>query len=332
MNFYYNDATNCDIVDYITDKDWDFSNNQQSVDFCDAMNKFKLKHINNDANISTSLQLKHCIENFSDLKDIDNLWLPQEHIDAEQDQNLIVSYINRDKPKTIVAISGGSWLLSLTRNSIEHQYSWMLDHFKEYNVISIVEDVRRSYTNPVLYDSCLYNGINDELNSPEKVAEYIKKLIPNTEYHVVADCKNGHSSCMLAYYLDATSVVVQSGTTTCDNEFVLSNERFKPVENRYNILSFWDIPFEIALRTIAFCKDVPTHLRSINSIARAMPNTEFSYIHHVNDHGFKFYIDQIDSSLSNITMTVIKRTAYTFGDHYITLELRTNGWFDNYFR
>tara|TARA_B110001454_G_C12717566_1_gene433209 strand:- start:125 stop:1123 length:999 start_codon:yes stop_codon:yes gene_type:complete len=332
MKFYYPTSTDCPIVDYIASKDWNFLDNEQSVDFAYAMNKFNLKHINNSNNQVTPAQRQKCIDNFSDLKDINKICSKEEHINSVQDQNLTVSYADRGKSKTIVAISGGSWLLSLTKNSIEHQYSWMLDMFTDYNVISIVEDVRRSYTNPVLYDSCLYNGINDELNSPEKLADYIKQLIPNTEYNVVADCKNGHSSCMLAYYLNATRVLIQSGTTTCDSDIIFNNNRYITKDGRYNMLNYFDIPFELSLRTLAFCKNVPAHLQSINSIANSMPNTEFTYFYHIHDDEFRLYKDIIDTSLSNIKCRGIDRTPYTYGDHYITLELRQNGVFDSYFR
>lgn len=332
MKFYYPTATDCSIVDYITSKDWKFANSNQAVDFYNEMNKFNIKHMSNTANQITADQRQYCIDNFNNLKNINTLLYPTYHSNSTQDQNLTVSYINRGKPKTIVAISGGSWLLQLSRNSIEHHYSWMLDHYTDYNVISIVEDVRRSYRNPVLYDSCLYNGINDELNSLEKVADYIKQLIPDTEYTVIADCKNGHSSCILAYYLNATRVLVSSGTTTCDSAVVFNDSYYAPVNGKHNMFNFFDVPFEIALRNIAFCKDIPEEIRSINSIVTAMPDTEFTYIYHDNDIGFILYKDLLDSSLPNLSITGTERTAYTFGDHYIILELRKNGYFDLYLR
>jgi hypothetical protein len=332
MKFYHPTVTDCSIVDYITSKDWSFANSKQAIDFYTEMNKFNIKHMayDNDEQL-TANQRQYCVDNFDKIQDIDQLMYPSHHENAIQDQNLAVSYIDRGKPKTIVAVSGGSWLLQLTRNSIEHQLSWMLDHYTDYNVISIVDDVRRSHRNPVLYDSCMYKGINDDLNGPEKLANYIKQLIPNTEYNVIADCKNGHSSCMLAYHLNATRVLVLSGTTTCDPDVVFSNPFYTTVDGKHNMLNFFQTPFEVALRNIAFCKYIPDKLVSISSIATAMPNTEFTYVFHVDDIGFKLYRDELDTSMSNINMRGIRNTAYTFGNHYITLELRNSGQLDLYF-
>jgi len=332
MKFYHPTVTDCSIVDYITSKDWSFANSKQAIDFYTEMNKFNIKHMayDNDEQL-TANQRQYCVDNFDKIQDIDQLMYPSHHENAIQDQNLAVSYIDRGKPKTIVAVSGGSWLLQLNRNIIEHQLSWMLDHYTDYNVISIVDDVRRSHRNPVLYDSCMYKGINDDLNGPEKLANYIKQLIPNTEYNVIADCKNGHSSCMLAYHLNATRVLVLSGTTTCDPDVVFSDPFYTTVDGKHNMLNFFQTPFEVALRNIAFCKYIPDKLVSISSIATAMPNTEFTYVFHVDDIGFKLYRDELDTSMSNINMRGIRNTAYTFGNHYITLELRKSGQLDLYF-
>jgi len=332
MKFYHPTVTDCSIVDYITSKDWSFANSKQAIDFYTEMNKFNIKHMayDNDEQL-TANQRQYCVDNFDKIQDIDQLMYPSHHENAIQDQNLAVSYIDRGKPKTIVAVSGGSWLLQLNRNIIEHQLSWMLDHYTDYNVISIVDDVRRSHRNPVLYDSCMYKGINDDLDSPEKLANYIKQLIPNTEYNVIADCKNGHSSCMLAYHLNATRVLVLSGTTTCDPDVVFSDPFYTTVDGKHNMLNFFQTPFEVALRNIAFCKYIPDKLVSISSIATAMPNTEFTYVFHVDDIGFKLYRDELDTSMSNINMRGIRNTAYTFGNHYITLELRNSGQLDLYF-
>ena len=333
MKFYHvgRRKWQCPIIEYITNNDWDFEDSTQSINFYSAMNQFWVKHMmsNNDDKLSTK-QRQYAVDNFNDLKNIDTLMYENNHKASIQDQNNAVSYIDRGKDKTIVTVSGGSWLLQLARNSLEHQGSWMLDHYTDYNVISIVDDVKRSYRNPVLYDSCLYDGINDELNSPEKIADYIKKLIPNTEYTVIADCKNGHSSCMLAYYLNATKVLITSGTTTCDPDVVLNDIYYASVGGRYKISNFFTVPFEVALRNLAFCKDIPEELQTINSIATVMPDTEFTYRYHNYDTGFRLYKDLLDSRLPNLSMAGVDRTEYTFGDHFINLELRKNGFFNLY--
>ena len=174
MKFYYSTRkhfkTRCPIIEHISYNDWNFEDSNQSIDFFNAMNQFNIKYMSSFPDQVTTEQRQYAIDNFDNLKNIDKLMHSSEHKNAIQDHNNTVSYIDRGKDKTIIVVSGGSWLLQLARNSLEHQSSWMLDHYTDYNVISIVDDIERSYRNPVLYDSCLYDGINDELNSPQKMA------------------------------------------------------------------------------------------------------------------------------------------------------------------
>ena len=62
-----------------------------------------------------------------------------------------------------------------------------------------------------------------------------------------------------------------------------------------------------------------------------MPSTQFLYVHHELDLNFKHYIKEVDDSMPNITKMPISNTLNTIGNHYITLELRTNGFLNNYF-
>ena len=312
----------CHIVDSIVNKDWNFSNNQESSEFSKLAQQYHIKYLS--STYVTNQQRQLCIDNFNNIKNINNLYLKDALANATLDQDMSVAYIDRGKEKTIVAISGGSWLLALSRNAIEHQYSWMFKEFTDYNIISIVESVKRSQRNPVLFDSCLYKGINDRLDSIEKLADYIKELIPNTEYNIVADCKNGHSSCLLAEQLNASKVLIQSGTSTCIPMYTDNKQ--------HNIEDYFFIEFEMSLRNIAFCNDVPQHLMSINSIATTMPDTEFTYLYHVNDVGFKPYIELVDDSVTNVTKIGVETSSHTYSDHYITLELRRSGFFVNYFK
>lgn len=320
MRFTSNNS--CDIVKRIVNKNWNFLNDQESIEFSNLAQQYHIKYMS--STYVTNEQRQICLDNFNNIKNINSLYLQNTLEHATLDQDMSVAYINRGKEKTIVAISGSSWLLALSRNAIEHQYSWMLDEFTDYNIISIVEDVKRSQRNPVLFDSCMYKGINDNIDSIEKVATYIKDLIPNTEYNIVSDCKNGHSSCLLAEKLNASKVLIQSGSTTSSPMYA--------EDKIHDIEEYFHIAFELSLRNLAFCKEIPSHLRSINNIAKAMPDTQFTYVHHVNDVGFKSYIDLVDDSIANITKVGIESTSHTYSDHYITLELRRSGFFVNYFK
>ena len=53
--------------------------------------------------------------------------------------------------------------------------------------------MNRTYHNPILYDSCYYNGCHPDLDTLEAIADYTKKLFPDNDYYVVADCKAGHT-------------------------------------------------------------------------------------------------------------------------------------------
>ena len=336
MKFYNNKRIkDCSIVDYITSKDWNITDSKDGADLVLSMLEYHIKHMSrHGTDILGSKQYKYGIDNFSKLKNFNKdqeVWMPNfiSYQGITLSHNNSIAYIDRGKPKTIVVASGGSWILSLYRNKLEHQYQWMFEDFKDYNIISVVEDVSRTFTNPLLYDSCLYAGINNELNSIEKLADYIKELIPNTEYNVVADCKNGHSSCMLAYYLNATRVLIQSGTTTCNYNVFHNN--ISNDAGEFRIDDFFQSSLEMTFRNIAFCKNVPQHLTHINSIATHMPGTEFTYIHHADDSEFKHHIDGVDESIKNISKSSVNDTNYTHGQHYITTELRKSGMFTRYF-
>lgn len=320
MRFTSNNS--CDIVKRIVDKNWNFLNNSNSIEFSNLAQQYHIKYMS--STYVTNEQRQICLDNFNNIKNINSLYLQESLTDATLDQDMSVAYIDRGKEKTIVAISGGSWLLALSRNAIEHQYSWMFDEFTDYNIISIIEDVKRSQRNPVLFDSCLYKGINDNIDSIEKLATYIKNLIPNTDYNIVSDCKNGHSSCLLAKELNASNVLIQSGTSTCVPLY--TNNK------KHNIEDYFFIGFELSLRNISFCNNIPKSLCTLNSIANTMPDTNFTYVHHVDDVGFKPYIDLVDDSVTNITKIGIETTPHTYSNHYITLELRRSGFFADYFK
>lgn len=328
--FSRNRDTNCEIVSSLINRDWDFSDNKQGVEFEMSMQKYYIKYI--DGTVLTKEQRQTAIDNFESLNSITDVHLAETLSGAEFDHNKCVAYINRGKPRTIIAVSGGSWPLNVCRNSVEHQYSWMLNEydkdnvFQEYNVISIVEDPSRSFINPILYDSCLYKGINQELDSTYKLSEYIEKLIPNTEYHLVADCKNGHSTAMLAYHLQARSLLIQSGVSHCDYNRILKQY---DTDGKYELELWGDISFQLLFRQMQFCNDIPERLLSINNIASCMPNCKFSYVYHEDDIAFKDYIDNVNGRL--IEKTAVKSTPHTFGNHYITLELRRSGFFRNHF-
>lgn len=314
----------------IVERDWDFSNNQHAIEFELLMQEYHMyAHEKGKVSHYNPRQRKVAIAGFNTLQNIRPLLQKDDDLDnTSVEHNNCVVYIDKGKPDTIVTVSAGNWVNAITRNALEHQNSWMLNEFDEYNVISIVEDNARVARNPILYDSCLYQGISDELDSIEKLSTYLKQLIPNTKYHIVADCKNGHSACILAHAMDASSALIQSGITHCNypQEMLEENNR----NTKYEIDTWSDLNFQVQLKQIQFCKDVPVELTSINNIAKVTPSCNFTYIHHNEDAGLMNYIDTLQEE-SNVTKIGIDTTRYTYGNHYITLELRKSKWFLEYF-
>jgi len=336
---FYNptiEHNDCPFVTHLVSKDWDFTNNDESVDFFITMQKYYIKHLSSkDRYVSVQIR-QNAVDNFSNLENFNKtqsiLWPEQELRDmgVKFSHDNYVAVLDRGKPKTIVVISSGGWPESLYKNGVSHYGAWMFHEFPDYNIISLVEDVGRSFRNPVLYASFLYAGLNDELNSIEKVADFITEIMPDTEYHIVSDCKNGHSGSILAYYLNATRVLLQSGMSTCDLGDLFSryyNENDEIPLTAY----FGNFSIEFGIRVSTLCGDIPLHLRTVNDIAKSMPNTEFTYMHHADDLHFRSYIDGIDGDIENIKKSAVERSPYTFADHHITLELRRNGTFTNYF-
>ena len=316
---------------WLLERDWDFADNQQGVEFELLMHDYFIDEWNNhNKSMYNPRQRSLAIHGLHRLPNIKKLMYPEFYTNVSTDQNNSVLYIDRGKPDTLISLSSGSWVNTVTRNLLEHQVGYMLDKVTDYNVISIIEDYTRTVDNPILYDSCMYDGINYEINSTTKLVEYIKNLIPNTNYHILADCKNGHSSCLIAHELGASRVLIQSGISNCEYEQELKQFSRVEFDNRYNLYEWNDLRFQVLLRQMHFCKDIPDKFKSINSIAEVTPNCEFTYVYCDKDDSLYRYIDSVTDT-ENVNKVPLAPTAYTFGNHYITIELENSGYFDRYF-
>lgn len=326
---FYDHNVDCNISDTITATDWDIFDQTQSRDLSLLLRKYYLKHCQENEYMQYSFD---AFQNLKYLNSKNEVHFTLNDIpDLKLDQRSCVAFANRNKPKTIVALNGGSWIRDLYMDGgSEHQYHWLFrDMFeKQFNIISIAEDPRRSYTNPILYDSCFYNGINSDIDSLSDMCDYIQALIPSEEYYVIADCKNGHSASVLAYFLDATKVFIHSGITTSNTKVV--KDIYYNDSDECFIKSYFQIPVEVMLRHEAFAHDLPNELTSINNIAKTMPYTKFMYMYHNQDKSITPHVDNIVES-NNVTKKGIDTTAYTLSDHYIMSEIRKSGYVHSFF-
>ena len=317
---------------WLNQRDWDFTDNQQGFEFEILMQELysRLWDNNNMRSHYNPRQRRTAIRNIKQLPNIKSLMWPEQYTHASTDQNNSIIYLDRGKPDTIVNLSSGSWVNTVTRNLLEHQLGWTFDRLGDYNVISIIEDYSRTADNPILYDSCMYKGISYEIDTTTKLVEYIKNLIPNTNYHIVSDCKNGHSSCIIAHELGASRVLVQSGITHChwESELTKFNRDFN--NNLPHIYHWDDFIFQVLLRQMNFCKDMPEEFKSLNSIAEVTPDCEFTYAYCDGNTSMPQYIDSVYET-TNVNKVSIAPTPYTFDNHFITMELEKSGWFANYF-
>lgn len=325
MKFFHHNQS-CSVINQLTNKNWNFLDNTQACEFSILARQFWQKYYPAQPHVDYSL------DNFDKIPQV-NRQLSNRlmQIDGiQKDLNNCCVYIDRGKSKTIVVVNSPNWYEQLYNDTgPEHKSSWFLEdsQFEDYNIISIVEDITRVYDNPVLYDSLYYCGINYNINSLPKLALYINKLINTKEYYVVGDCKNGHSSALLAYYLNASKVIISSGVSDIDFSFI--QQKYMNEVGEYFLEAYWQIPFEIMLRTIAFGKHIPAELHSINSIAKKMPHAKFMYAHHENDTTFPEWIDMVDSNI--VTKVSVKDSPYTFGNHYINIELYKAGHYLRFF-
>ena len=330
MKFVNFNNVKCNYADMLCKEVWNFSDDKQGVEFVKLFLNYKISNgYSNDKELNA-------LENFNKLKNFNNtgkLFFSSDVDGVVNTQDNCVSYIDRGKDKTIVAISGGSWMLSLYQDQgIEHQYAWMFDddNFNDYNIISLVEHPKRAFTNPMLYDSCMYDGINDELNNLNDVCDFIKTLIPNQQYYLISDCKTTHACALMSYYLNAHAVFMSSGATHSNYQKVLYSFT-TPIESSFvDINNADDIGFELCIRQQHFTKKLPKYLKCVNSIASKMPETKFEYVYHKDDKTFYKYINHIQNS-SNVNVYGIDDTPYCYGKHYIVIQLRSDATIANFF-
>jgi len=277
------------------------------------------------------------IDNISDLKNIkskfsmdrfNELWPGME---SYYDGDILVR--DRKKKRTLIVIShNGHWartLASIENNSdqlyIHPQFNVLStlgnegnkpgnpehDVFLEYNYVGVCEDIRRSYDNPILMPSVMYGGINSEIDSIDKLVNWIKNRFADSEYYILSDCKTGHSATMLAEKIYARKIFLISPVTTVDSDYLYNN----------NTRGLAGMEFVMWTRSLKYSNIFEDHHISINSIARKNPNIQIQIYYHVNDRFMKNHIDYLEHDIDNLNIKFQEPTLMTKDNHFIITEL-----------
>ena len=304
------------VVD-LTSSEWNFSDNQQAKVFCRMYREHELLDKENidHKKIQYTLNNYNLMETFT-ADNPTNFSVKDEYV-LEFDKT--VAYLDRKKSKTIIALSGGSWRKTLYEQvGLEHTYGWLKNDplADDYNIVSFSEQLERTYHNPILYDSCYYNGCHPDLDTLEAIADYTKKLFPDNDYYVVADCKAGHSGALLSYYLSSKKCFLHSAITTVDTDVM--SKWWANNEGTYHIDLYPSIDFEVFLRATYLNKFIPKDLVTTQSIIDRMPNCEYQFYYHEGDTWFHRHADLIKTAKVKYTSD----QKYTYTDHYILPYLR----------
>lgn len=244
--------------------------------------------------------------------------------------NSDVMYLNLSRKKTIISFSGIEWTKSLVQEyPYMHSYRWMekLIHtdYKDFNLLSFSEDISRAYKNPLIYESYYYEGINEKVPSLRHMANLAIDMFPDSEYYIIADCKNAHAAAIFASFVHAKKCLLISPVTDINIDY-LYNESID-ANNKIGIRTTSGIRFQLLLRALAFCSGIPKHFENVYEVAKISPDTDFRIAVHKDDDDF-FKFPLYDNSLSNLSIDLIDNTSQV---HYIVPELQKNGYIQKYF-
>jgi hypothetical protein len=330
FKFYTNPsdkANKYEITANLIGRDWDFSDGEQSKEFSTLYRKYLLGLISSPEEKYYKF-LKSTIDNFELLKTFTADTSPHPSIANRNCDTFFdntVGIVNRGKKKTIIALGGGSWYKTLYNyDGLDHVASWLFDERDSvnYNVISFREQIERCYYNPVLYDSCYYNGCHEQLTTPQAMAAFIKQLFPDNEYYIFGDCKLGHATALLAYYLGASKIFVSSGITTMEiatlDTFLNKNNDGDYHLNDYQSLG----AFEVLLRATYFSDNIPSHLMTTQNIINLMPNSKFMFYNHEHDIPEFNEQSKMVSLASNVNIHYTDNQKYSINNHHIVNYLR----------
>lgn len=267
--------------------------------------------------------LMNSIENFEGLASLKDFFDEKEfyskHTDLEQYYRGDIITKDIGSKKTIVVVNHrGHWAYNLyNKTSMEnyrHPEFYYLSKQDQFNYISFYEDETRSYLNPMLEPSGLYRGINSEIDSIQKVSDFVKKLYPNTDYYVVSDCKTGHSACILAEHLQANKVFLASPVTYLDADKLWD---YVEIDNKVNTTGLMDINFIMYIRAVLYKNTMQSHQYNINDIAKHNPNIDFN-VNAVNgDFLIRTHIENVDTTIPNLSLNLVENNQWIKNKHHM---------------
>lgn len=211
-----------------------------------------------------------------------------------------VIYWDKGSDKTIVVLNNHlTWLETVYRGkhtrSHLHYYNWLstATETKDYNFISLTEDVTRANKNPLAYPSWFMNGANDQLDSIKKISDYVKSIFPNSEYYVYSPCKNAMAGAALSSELKAKKCFVEHGITG----FTYTNglNIFNVDKNKLDLDVYYDnFYFMSDIREVYFDLKNSFKYNSLSQIINDNPNTEFLYYYTSDNKDVGYMIPYVD--------------------------------------
>jgi len=250
-----------------------------------------------------------------------------------------VTYIGRGKSKTIIALSSDTWHSRLVEgNPYDHQFYWLGgsnhdqhgEEFADYNILSFSEDITRVHSNPLIYESSFYHGLNSTIDSLQKMAEYTMALFPDSSYYVVSDCRNGHSGALLASRLNASGCFISGGMSTIDPAVTIGTLRTND-NGAIHINTYASTELGIHVRALAFRHLFTQSELNLYDVIKNSPNTKFKFLHHeLDEEYFTFKDSRSNDSLPNLDVQSIL-TRYSMHNHNLTPEIRKNQHLSKFF-
>ena len=280
----------------------------------------------------------HSIDKFDELANLKDYFDEKEFYEKQPDlkqyyKGDVLSKDNNSN-KTIVVLSHrGHWAYSLYNNTSLENYRHPEYHYltknEDYNYISFFEDETRSYPNPILEPSSFYKGVNNgDLDSLQKMADFVKEKYPDTEYYVVSDCKAGHSSCILAEYLSAKKVFVSSPVTFLD---AVELWDYLEIDGCVSTKCLMDINFIMYIRAVLYQDNFLTHQCNINSIAKFNPDIDFNINGVRGDFLISSHIRNIDETLPNVQLNLLSSNKWIHNNHHMLGWVRKQNLIEDYF-
>tara|TARA_R110002124_G_C8960236_1_gene514009 strand:+ start:122 stop:1231 length:1110 start_codon:yes stop_codon:yes gene_type:complete len=208
-----------------------------------------------------------------------------------------VMLLDRGSDKTIVIINNhSSWItdlwgddptLSMTNM---HKEQWLFRHtfFKDFNIISITEDLTRMSDNPLLYPNQLFEGISTDINTLDKLVDFIKDTIPSKDYHVYTSCRYGFTGSIVGGKLNAKTVFMNHSITSTMSAPSLSLNDFTTITSNNHIIEldcmdYGSFYFWTDLWDNIFEPGIKYGVQDLGDVCDKYPNTYYNYAY-ITDH------------------------------------------------